>query len=594
MTALEDVGLRPQNPIERAAFDKMVAELLDRITSYGFLSFAELRDTISRNQFKLADLSEPEDFLRGDPLIRLDRRLGSLLDGVYRPSEFYTRWLERGTSVLFGTSWGRVLSRYLLLPLLSAWMTLHIIGLVLESFFPYPDYPHVRMVGQTVMGPLHNSVPKLTYKEVVDFVTWPAAPNVVQLAPVELAPLSAAAVRLLPPDPPWFCHVGLLVPLTIFFLVLFHSSGLRRLCRNAIHAVGRGLRFVIWRVPMKFVPLDYLRQIVSTWVFRLLWWYLLKPALVWAVFALLYSGLHESIWAGAAVFVAALFLLNSRVGRAVSESVQDAFVNLATMVCAGLIPGLFRFTVQVFKQIVEFIEYVLFIVDEWLRFRSGGSQTSLVMRTILGVIWYPIAFLARFYMVVLIEPMVNPLKLPISILAAKIVYPALATSGLFEVISWREYSSPLVVILQPYLTFWVAWVIVIGTFWLLPDAFAFLAWELKENWNLYRANRSKVLKPVVIGAHGETLRGLLEPGFHSGTIPRLFVRLRRAERQATQTRNWHNVRAPTSMRSRRLRRPCAISPPARWWRCSTRAVACEAGWSWSVKSIWQPIESASS
>jgi hypothetical protein len=57
--------------------------------------------------------------------------------------------------------------------------------------------------------------------------------------------------------------------------------------------------------------------------------------------------------------------------------------------------------------------------------------------------------------------------------------------------------------------------------------FGFLAWELKENWRLYAANRSATLRPVQVGHHGETMRRLLLPGFHSGTIPKLFARLRR-------------------------------------------------------------------
>jgi hypothetical protein len=36
---------------------------------------------------------------------------------------------------------------------------------------------------------------------------------------------------------------------------------------------------------------------------------------------------------------------------------------------------------------------------------------------------------------------------------------------------------------------------------------------------------------------------LLKPGFHSGTIPRLYARLRHAVQQAGQTGNWRNARA---------------------------------------------------
>jgi hypothetical protein len=35
---------------------------------------------------------------------------------------------------------------------------------------------------------------------------------------------------------------------------------------------------------------------------------------------------------------------------------------------------------------------------------------------------------------------------------------------------------------------------------------------------------------VTIGSHGETVRGLLRPGFHSGTVPKLFRKLRHAGR----------------------------------------------------------------
>jgi hypothetical protein len=86
-------------------------------------------------------------------------------------------------------------------------------------------------------------------------------------------------------------------------------------------------------------------------------------------------------------------------------------------------------------------------------------------------------------------------------------------------------------------------VFLIGTVWLLPDMFGFLFWETKENWSLYRANRGPSLGPEVIGVHGETLPRLLQPGFHSGTIPRLFARLRQAEREASETSDWRAVRA---------------------------------------------------
>jgi hypothetical protein len=58
---------------------------------------------------------------------------------------------------------------------------------------------------------------------------------------------------------------------------------------------------------------------------------------------------------------------------------------------------------------------------------------------------------------------------------------------------------------------------------------------LRENWRLYAANRPRRLPPVVLGHHGETMRGLLRPGFHSGTVPRLYRKLRAAVRRTSLT-----------------------------------------------------------
>ena len=81
-----------------------------------------------------------------------------------------------------------------------------------------------------------------------------------------------------------------------------------------------------------------------------------------------------------------------------------------------------------------------------------------------------------------------------------------------------------------------------GTLWLLPDAFGFLFWEMKENWRLYRANRPPTLEPAMVGPHGETMVQLLKPGFHSGTLPKLFAHLRKAERTALETGAWRPAR----------------------------------------------------
>jgi hypothetical protein len=68
-----------------------------------------------------------------------------------------------------------------------------------------------------------------------------------------------------------------------------------------------------------------------------------------------------------------------------------------------------------------------------------------------------------------------------------------------------------------------------GIFLFIPGIFGFLAWEFRENWKLYKANAAPAVRPVAVGSHGERVRGLLRPGFHSGVVPKTFAKLRRAE-----------------------------------------------------------------
>ena len=87
----------------------------------------------------------------------------------------------------------------------------------------------------------------------------------------------------------------------------------------------------------------------------------------------------------------------------------------------------------------------------------------------------------------------------------------------------------------------MAWTVSFAVIWSIPGVFGFLVWELTANWRLYAANRRRNLFPVRIGAHGETMARLLKPGFHSGTLPKRYAKLRRAERHARAGGNWHAV-----------------------------------------------------
>ena len=75
----------------------------------------------------------------------------------------------------------------------------------------------------------------------------------------------------------------------------------------------------------------------------------------------------------------------------------------------------------------------------------------------------------------------------------------------------------------------VSAVAVAGTvIWCIPGIFGFLVWELKENWRSLRGqSAAEAVRRCRSVSHGETMGRLLQPGFHSGTLPKRFAKLRR-------------------------------------------------------------------
>ncbi len=492
------------------------------------MTFSDLRDTISRNQLKLPDLHDPHElFVRGDPLLRLDRRLATALDGVYRPGEIYLRWLERLTAPAFGTAIGRWLMLWLLLPFGGAAI------MVLGAEVLY-EYVHPRAQGSVARAffDIAPAAAQATQQEADE-----AKPPVEALAPP--LPIRESGARA---EPEWlwdtnrevrFLKLGVTVVLGFFLLALLHVDWFRRRCWQAILLSYRALRGLLIDLPVYLIRLEVVQKALNSWPFTLFWSFVFKPVVLCVLlYQMLPQGTFPTWPSWFIVFLLVNLLINSRFGRGVGEAIVQGVVNAYELLRAGLLPGLLRLLLWAFKRTIDTMEYVLHTVDEWLRFRQGESQLSLVVRGILGFFWYPLAALVRFYLVVLVEPGFHPLKAPISILAAKFTYPILFP--LTE--HWVTENF------VPGLPRLIAYGIAGMTVWLSPDAFGFLFWETKANWRLYRANRQKQLRAVGVGPHGETVRQLLQPGFHSGTVPKLYARLREAEREAIRTGSWRATR----------------------------------------------------
>jgi hypothetical protein len=310
-------------------------------------------------------------------------------------------------------------------------------------------------------------------------------------------------------------------------LGLLYHQRFRALCIGGLNIVGRAARRTLVDFPRWLAGLEAIQRIMRSWHFQLFKRYVFKP-LVLAAFAtgtiVVLSGEEASWQTGLAIFLVVNLALNSRLGRNVDEMVTDWVVTTWHRLRIHVFMTLFRMIMELFNRIVETIERLLYTVDEWLRFRAGEQRSTTVVKACLAAVWFFVNYVIRFCVNLMIEPQVNPIKhFPVVTVSHKFILPAI-------IMLQRTLEGPLGIA-------W-AWGLAVFAQLLFPGIFGFLVWELKENWRLYAANRPRDLQPIAIGHHGETMIRLLRPGFHSGTVPRLYARLRRAARKAYWTRNW--------------------------------------------------------
>ncbi|MBM4375596.1 MAG: hypothetical protein FJ095_10965 [Deltaproteobacteria bacterium] len=454
---LERVGLVASTDPERLAREKLVEELLDVTLDQGFLGFGALRDALSRNQLKLPDLADAREFWDGDPLLCADALLDDELDGVYRSSEVYLRAFQKVSSVPFGTELGRRVTLYVALPIGAAAIVLEALG----------HFGHL----------LHLDVEAVT--------------------PASLAVTSLA----------------------VFGLV--HSAFFRRAAMQLVELVGLVLSFLLVTIPRMLFARPTVRRWFALPQVRFAIRRGLIPALAATLGWYLLPTRIEEPWLGAALgfalFLATSVALDSRVGVWLEDVLFDQLAPGFQVVSRQWLPGLVRSVGRFFEKAMDLVDRAMYRVDEALRFRQGQSQASLYAKGAAGFVWAGFAYVIRFYVTLLIEPFVNPLKhFPVVVVADKLMLAYMPRI--------LDLATPVFAPLGVILGGFLAWM----TMFLSPSIFGFLAWELKENFKLYRATRPGALLPAMIGHHGETMRGLLVVGMHSGTLPKLYERLRRA------------------------------------------------------------------
>lgn len=534
--ALDRVELKPVNVPEAVSRKKLIEELGDRVVQTGYLTMGMLRDTLSRNHLKLQDLTTPQQIWRGDQLLQCDRELATLLDGVYYRGEFYLRWLQGLSALAFGTYWGQRITQYLAIPFGAALVILegldHLAHAVLALLDPPPEIPEhaANHLAHRATNAVEHVVEQAT--EHAPQALAHAAESTTALVTHATNAVADAHAHAHAAQAKIFMSWPTFLALGFFLLFLIHVRSFRRGILEVLKLTWKLIRTVLWDVPVWLFHQPWMQQLLGSPPAMFVRRYLLAPLGI-TVACSLFLMVTDLSWTGwwisvSVIFAGLVIALNSRLGRDLEEVSAEWLMRVLHRIGVKFLLALFEFVMETFKRVLEFIERVLYAVDEWLRFKSGESQVTLVFKAILGMLWAAVTFLIRFVVNLLIEPQVNPIKhFPVVTVSHKIILP----------------MQPLLSsLLRTWMDRWTAEAAAATTVFLLPGIFGFLVWELKENWRLFASNRARRLYPTIIGSHGETLIRLMKPGFHSGTLPKLYSKLRRAERKAHLPR-WKNAKA---------------------------------------------------
>ena len=456
--ALGDAGFSPTSHLGKLALGQIVETLIDRILEQGFLTFQNLRDTLAVSPVKMPDLADFAQWVRGDALLLLDRRLSTLLEGIYQPSELYGATLERATAAFFGTQTGRFVSLFVLFPYLTAFVVVAFIYHLLKTLE-------------------HNNL-------------GPATPD---RDISELIILAAAFGTAL--------------------LVFVARPRVRLLTRHILGRTFDVLSWTFWEMPRKLSSSELVRNVVLeplSWVLG----YGVKP-----LFACWLMRQVQPLWfqeAAGWIIWFALFniILNTRpgllAGALVARSTRRLIANLGN----GLISGAVLIWQNILRRMITGIDTLILGVEGLIAVRQRDERVWTTVQALLQTLWFPVGYALRFMFMVVIEPFLNPVKLPVSFVAMKIFYPVI--------------GPPLHLALDTTFNFFIVEAFVWVLDFIIPGAFGFFFWEFRENWRLYEANRPARMPAAMFGPHAETMRDLLEPGFHAGTLPAVYRKLRKA------------------------------------------------------------------
>jgi hypothetical protein len=519
--ALDDVGLVPQNVPEAAARRKLVEELLDRIVTRGFLTMSDVRDAVSRNQLKLRDLGDragsnttggdvhaaSADADGGKASASWGGRLADLLAGRMRRVAAVAGEFFRGDALLG-------VNRRL--------------AVALDGVYHRGEI-YLRWM-QRMVGVAFGTA---TGRRLTQWVAIPFAGAFVILKAVEhvIEMCIGSDVKLV--DAMSMTLLGVLL------MAIVNSRLVRGVVRQSWTVVVGWVRWTFVELPRRVLRLPWVRRVLDSRWFRWSWRFGLKPlalsTVLWILLPHSHVGVPMAAMNATATFFLVNLLLNSRVGRMTEEVIVDWALQAWHRFGVRFLTGLFAWTVDLFHGLLRLVERLMYAVDEWFRFRTGENRLTFWVKAVFGTAWFFVTYVVRFCITLLIEPQVNPIKhFPVVTVSHKVLLPFIPY--LARVLDQQAFRVGVDIVEGEAVT--LATLIITS----IPGIFGFFVWELKESWRLFAATRAATLRPAPVIDHGETMGRLLRRGFHSGTLPKRFQKLRRAERKARHHGNWRAVR----------------------------------------------------
>ena len=512
---LLEVGMTPSSFPERIAMDKLVEDALDCISERGYISMGYFRDAVSKNDLKLPDLHGLREAWGGDRLLKADDRLDKVLDGVYRKGDFYLRWIQMISAMFFGTTKGRFATLFLIIPFGGALVLIESIQHIwhkIETWTSEHPPPKSESIDPSLFATESQSEPESTVTKTADQAVDQIVSNQLNIIP-------------------------LVILLGLFLMALIHLPRFRLGLWKAIRWFGQLIYAICIRLPQELLPWAAIRSFFEHPWTQTTWSYWIKPTtLVLAIECMVQRSPSILISPNLRVACEAIVLsamMNSRLGRDLQELLFEAIGGFWNLVRLRWVVIAIDWIVELFRGMLLVFERFLYAVDEWLRFHSQENLLSLIAKAILGFFWSVISFLIRIYINLLIEPTLHPVKhFPVVTVAHKIFLPVLLILAVnMEAFLIQYMNKPLAMS--------ITWFNIV----FLPGFFGFAVWELKENWRLFRQNRRGALAAIPVGSHGETIERLLRPGFHSGTLPKLFRNIRRLENQPASVKRFTKRRS---------------------------------------------------